>query len=139
MFEFEYSDKGDEKVELTPGAASFTIVDAKAKDANDWPLMTKGGVPKLVLTMDVTDIQGNRGKMFEHIALNEASSWKLRDVLKAAGKAHLFTRECKMEEVELIGCSGNCMLTRNGEYLNMGSYSPAVGPVEIDTTNEVPF
>ena len=141
-FIFEYdNDAGNTDMERKPlvdGPATFTIIDARAVDDGGVRLVTKGGVPKMVVTFDVVDSNGTKGRVFEHISAK--ASWKLKALLGSLGCLELYTTACSFHPPLILGGEGEFTLKTDGAYyVNVDKYKPFIPLHPQAILEDVPF
>lgn len=110
-FDYVEEDKLDSptNVLLAEGKGSFFIKRAYDTDPNGRQLLTKAGDPKMDIMLVCEDCNGKQGNVFDTITAKTV--WKIKGILDAIGKSHLYTRDGHLNPLELEGQSGYCELS----------------------------
>ncbi len=94
---------------LKEGDATFFIKQARDKDERGNPLFTQKGDQKMDIMLVCQDSDGRQGNVFDVITENTA--WKIKGILDAIGKPHLYSAAGDLNPLELEGQSGYCELS----------------------------
>jgi hypothetical protein len=105
---------------LTPGKAQFEIEGVWDKDKVGKPLISKAGNPMIRLKLFVTDLQGERGVVWDYVLLNTPN--KITALLDAIGKPEWIERfnQQNFNVLELAGTRGCCTL-KNDNHETYGN------------------
>lgn len=136
---------------LTPGRGRFYIKKVKSHDEYGLCLETKKGDRKVMMVIDVTDSNGKKGVVFEHLTMNIA--WKVEAICKCVNMHHVFESDAtcldKLEDLE--GCGGECIVgsseatpewpskTIIAKYIVPKESKPKHPPIPADFDDSLPF
>lgn len=142
---FKYAYKTDEELELSykllaPGECRFMVKNVADKDERGFDLVNSKNNPYLKIELIVIDKNGDKGLVAENISSNAA--WKIKDLFKALGVAHLYNQGGEFEPSEILGLQGKGVLEhreyqkRDGTMAttnSMASYVAKASPVVVET------
>ena len=139
MFKFdafdpnEIEDNGGRRP-LAPGVASFRIIEANDTNQDGSPKISKAGNHQIEIVYEVTDIHGNKGKMWDYFPSH--IQWKIRSLLAAVDRVY-WCKSGALAPSSLINLKGQCILKKDEGNVNYPGKVKIANYVDIKQSESV--
>jgi hypothetical protein len=99
---------------LVCGSVSFIIKKILDTDKSGNPYLTKDGRPKIIMILELEDVEFNKADVFLHIT--QKMAFRIHQICNAVGKPELYEKN-GFDTQKIVGEKGRCFVVgENGPY-----------------------